>query len=330
MSEQLMRGAALLPSGDHYRLEVREMPIPPVGPGEVLVRVHASAVSHMCESFLHGLANARVEALRASLQQDVLTGIEFSGVVASEGERFRNGEEVFGYIAVLRDRRAHCDYIAVSEAALALKPRGASHAEAASMAANALTVRQAFTEVVEVKRGDRILVIGASGSVGIHAVQLAAHLGAYVVAVCNPVAMSGVLAQGADEVVDYSGGLGAHDAPFDVIFDTAPAYDFARCDHLLAKGGTYISTLPSQDPDGAGLAEAAGKKWGYLMVLEVPGDALARTADLIEAGGMRPVIDSRFSLDEIAAAHARFSEHGKLGKVVVDILEATAVPPRGV
>lgn len=319
MIARVMKGAALLRDGDQYRLEVRDMSVPPVGPGEVLVRVHASAVSHMCESFLHGLANERVEALRTTLGQDVLTGIEFSGVVETDGERFRRGDEVFGYIAVLRDRRAHAQFIAIAETALAPRPANVSHTAAASMAANALTVFQAFTSVAQVRAGDRVLVIGASGSVGVHAVQLARHLGAHVTGVCNPAVMGEVLAQGADMAFDYTRDIDELEPGFDLIFDTAPAYSFTRCDRLLAPGGVYISTLPSRDPQGAELAKAAGKNWGYLMVLEVPGDALRRTGELIASGAFRAVIDSIYPLEEIAAAHARFSEKGKVGKVVVTV-----------
>lgn len=316
-----MKGAALLRDGDHYCLEVQDMPVPPVGEGEVLVKVYASAVSHMCESFLHGLSNERVESLRASLGQDVLTGIEFSGVVETDGTRFHKGDEVIGYIAVLRDRRSQAEYTAVAETALALKPAGLSHAEAASMPANALTAFQALTVVTQVKPGDRVLVIGASGSVGIHAVQLARHLGAHVVGVCNPAVMDKVKVLGAHEVFDYTRDISELEGGFNLVFDTAPSQTFAACDALLVPGGTYITTLPSRDPEGAELAKAAGKNWGYLMVLEVPGDGLDKTAELIGQGGFAPVIDSVYALAEVASAHARFSEKGKVGKVVVTITD---------
>lgn len=315
-----MKGAALLKDGDHYRLEVRDMPVPPVGAGEVLVRVHASAVSHMCESFLHGLSNERVESLRASLGQDVLTGIEFSGVVETDGKRFRKGDEVMGYIAVLRDRRAHAEYTAIAETALTLKPANVSHSEAAAMAANALTTYEALTKVTQVKAGDRVLVIGAAGSVGLHAVQFARYLGAHVVGVCNPAVMGKVKALGADEVFDYTRDISELEPGFNLVFDTAPAHTFAAVDGLLAPGGTYISTLPSRDPQGAELAKAAGKHWGYLMVLEVPGESLDKTAELIAKGAFTAVIDREYPLAEATAAHARFSEKGKVGKVIINTI----------
>ena len=316
-----MKGAALLRDGDHYHLEVQDMPVPPVGEGQVLIKVHASAVSHMCETLLHGNAPALAEALRTAHNSDVLTGIEFSGVVETDGKRFKKGDAVIGYINVIKDSRPHAEYIAAAETAMALKPASVSHLDAAGLPANTLTAFEALTKVVPVKAEDRVLVIGAAGSLGIHAVQLARHLGAYVVGVCNPAVMDQVLALGANEVFDYTRDLSELEGGFNLVFDTAPAATFAKVEPLIVPGGGYIITLPSRDPDGAEQAKAAGKVWGYLMVLEVPGDALDRTAELIGQGVFKAVTDRVYPLSEVAAAHERFSEKGKVGKVLIQIAD---------
>lgn len=318
MDEQMMTGAALECEGEHYRVAVRQMPIPPVRQGEILVRVQAAAVSHMDESFLHGLSNERVEGLRTSLGQDVLTGIEFSGVALSSGERVRKGDEVIGYIHILTDRRAHAEYTVVPETALAPKPSTISHTDAAAMPSGCLTAYEALMNVAHLHHGSRVLILGAAGGVGVYAVQLARHLGCHVVAVCRPEFATLVRQMGADEVVNPGDSVLDLQSGFDLVFDTPPALSFQKAEPLLGADGVYIHTLPSQDAEGFELAKFSTRTAGYLMVLNVKGDALIQVSKLIEEGVFRPVVDSIYTLDEAQAAHERFSVHGKIGRVVID------------
>jgi NADPH:quinone reductase-like Zn-dependent oxidoreductase len=319
MATSTMRGAALVPGASHYRLVVKEMPIPPIGEGEVLIRVHASAVNHMDVAFLHGLSNERVESLRKSLGQDVLTGIEFSGVAESGGQRIKKGMEVIGYVNIRADRRAHAQFTSVPEGALAEKPAGFTHIEAAALPGGCLTAYEALTQIAKVKQGSRALIVGAAGSVGIYSVQLARHLGCHVVAVCNPKLAAQLRAYGADEVLDYNQSIFTLPRSFDFVFDTPPTYSFKQCEPLLNDGGTYIHTLPSKDAEGFELAKTTTKHAGHMLVLAVKDDALIQVANLASRGAIKPVVDSTFELKDVAAAHDRFEVHGKLGKVIVSI-----------
>lgn len=313
-----MQGLALEFQSGYYGLSVKSVPVPPVGEGEVLVRVHASAVNHMDVAFLHGLSNERVEALRTSLGQDVLTGIEFSGVAASDGKRIKAGDEVFGYVNIRADRRAHAQFTAVPESALAKKPAGLTYVQAAALPGGCLTAYEALTKIAKVRAGSRVLLIGASGSVGVYSLQLARHLGCHVVAVCNPAQSDQVRAFGA-EVLDYHQSIFTLPRSFDFVFDTPPAYSFKRCEPLLNDGGTYIHTLPSKDAEGFELAKQTTKHAGHLLVLAVKEDALTQVAALVANEAFKPVIDSVFPLDEAKAAFERYEVHGKLGKVVISI-----------
>jgi NADPH:quinone reductase-like Zn-dependent oxidoreductase len=319
MATSTMKGAALEPEGSHYKLSVKEMGIPPIGEGEVLVRVHASAVNHMDVAFLHGLSNERVESLRKSLGQDVLTGIEFSGIAQSSGQRIKKGMEVIGYVNIRADRRSHAEFTSVPEGALAEKPAGFSHIEAAALPGGCLTAYEALTKIAKVKRGARVLIIGAAGSVGIYSVQLARHLGCHVVAVCNPKLAAQMRTYGADEVLDYNQSIFTLPRSFDFVFDTPPAYSFKQCEPLLNDGGTYIHTLPSKDAEGFELAKTTTKHAGHMLVLAVKDDALIQVAKLAVDGALKAVVDSTFELEDVAAAHDRFEVHGKLGKVIVNI-----------
>jgi NADPH:quinone reductase-like Zn-dependent oxidoreductase len=319
MTRSTMKGAALEPAGSHYKLSVKEMPIPPIGTGEVLVQVHASAVNHMDVAFLHGLSNERVESLRKSLGQDVLTGIEFSGVAESSGERITKGMEVIGYVNIRADRRAHAQFTSVPEVSLAEKPAGFTHIEAAALPGGCLTAYEALTQIAKVKQGARVLIVGAAGSVGVYSVQLARHLGCYVVAVCNPKLAAQMRSYGADEVLDYNQSIFTLPRSFDFVFDTPPTYSFKQCEPLLNDGGTYIHTLPSKDAEGFELAKTTTKRAGHMLVLAVKDDALIQVAKLAGSGAIKPVVDSTFELKDVAAAHDRFEVRGKLGKVIVSI-----------
>jgi NADPH:quinone reductase-like Zn-dependent oxidoreductase len=314
-----MKGAALEPEGSHYKLSVKDMPVPPISDGEVLVRVHAAAVNHMDVAFLHGLSNERVESLRKSHGQDVLTGIEFSGIAESSGQRIKKGTEVIGYVNIRADRRAHAQFTSVPEGALAEKPVALTHIEAASLPGGCLTAYEALTQIAKVKRGMRVLILGAAGSVGIYSVQLARHLGCHVVAVCNPKLAAQLRAYGADEVLDYNDSIFSLPRSFDFVFDTPPAYSFKQCEPLLNDGGTYIHTLPSKDAEGFELAKTTTKHAGHMLVLAVKDDALIQVAKLASGGALKPVVDSTFDLKDVSAAHERFEVHGKLGKVIVSI-----------
>jgi NADPH:quinone reductase-like Zn-dependent oxidoreductase len=206
----------------------------------------------------------------------------------------------------------------VPEGALALKPKGLGHVEAASMPSGCLTVYEAMTKVAPLGPGSRVLILGAAGGVGVFAVQFARYLGCHVVAVCRREFATQVRAFGAHEVVSPGEGVLKLSPGFDLVFDTPPVFSFRQCEPLLNPGGTYIHTLPSRDAEGFELAKTSTKKAGYLMVLSVHDDALIQVAKLIEAGVFKPAIDRVYPFDDIQAAHERFSTHGKLGRVVVD------------
>jgi len=270
-------------------------------------------------AFLHGLASERVETLRKSLEQDVLTGIEFSGIVQSDGAMFGKGDEVFVYVNIRTGRRAHAEFTVVPEQWLTRKPEGLSHADVAALPGGCLTAYEALTQIAKVGAESRVLIVGAAGSVGSYSVQLAHHLGCHVWAVANLAHSARLKELGADELVDPDKGISDLSGGFDLVFDTPSRYTFKQCEALLKDGGTYIITLPSKDAEGYDYAKNTAKNAGYLMVLEVKRDALVQVCKLVEDGAIKAVVDRTFDFADIAAAHERFEVKGKLGKVVVQI-----------
>jgi NADPH:quinone reductase-like Zn-dependent oxidoreductase len=311
-------------------VRIEEVATPVPGDGEVLVRVCATTVcaadwrlrkaDPMIGRLFNGLA--RPKRIR-------ILGMEFSGTVESTGKavtRFAAGDEVFG--GTLFKLGTHAQYVCLRESdVLAPRPANATLEESAAFYFGAMTVLS-FLKKAPIRAGDRVLVYGASGSVGVFAVQLAKHYGAHVTAVCSTANLELVKSLGADAVVDYTReDFSRTGRVYDMVFDTVGKSGFWRSLRSLKRGGSYvlvaflghrwfISNLL-----GAMLGTAWASLTGAAKVTSMP----ARTSladllflrELIEAGKLRTVIDRRYPLAQITEAH-RLAESGrKKGHVLV-------------
>jgi NADPH:quinone reductase-like Zn-dependent oxidoreductase len=188
-----------------------------------------------------------------------------------------------------------------------------------------------FLKKAEIQAGQKVLIYGASGSVGVFAVQLAKHFGAHVTGVCSTANLDLVKSLGADEVIDYTRqDFSRAGRVYDIVFDTVGKSGFSRSLKSLKRGGFYVRV------GGSGrlmsiLGGILQEKWASItgaarviggMAAGGAGD-LSSVKELIEAGKLRTVIDRRYSLDEIAEAH-RYVEAGhKKGHVVIVIEQTT-------
>lgn len=305
------------------RIEEVERPVPQ--DDEILIRVRASTVTQtdtharradlFLWRFFLGLRRPRWRTL----------GVELAGEVEAVGaavREFKVGDEVFGRPSSYFG--AHAEYICVSErATLALKPLGMSFDEAAAVcdgASQALdTLRQA-----DVQKGRRIVIYGASGSLGTAAVQLAKHIGANVTAICGTDHVELVRSLGADEVVDYrQQDFTKNGQTYDAIIDAVGKYSFRRGRRSLRPGGIYVAT-----DGGRFLLETLA----MLMATRFVGSKRVRTGigrrikadvlflkELIEAGQFRAVIDRRYPMDQVVEAHRYVETWHKAGNVVLTI-----------
>jgi NADPH:quinone reductase-like Zn-dependent oxidoreductase len=305
------------------RIEEVERPVPK--DDEVLIRVRASTVTQtdtharradlFLWRFFLGLRRPRWRTL----------GIELAGEVEAVGggvREFKVGDEVFGRPS--RYFGAHAEYVCVSErAALAPKPLGMSFEEAAAVcdgASQALdTLRQA-----DVQAGRRIVIYGASGSLGTAAVQLAKHFGAHVTAVCGTDHVELVRSLGADEVVDYRRqDFTKNGQTYDAIIDAVGKYSFRRGRRSLKPGGIYVAT-----DGGRFLLETLA----MVVATRFVGSKRVRTGigrrlkadvvllkELIEAGEFRAVVDRRYPMDQVVEAHRYVETWHKAGNVVLTI-----------
>ncbi len=307
-------------------VSIEDVPDPSPGPGEVLVDVHASTVTtadwRMRASAFPGVLwlPGRLMTGLFRPRRPILGG-DFSGRVAALGAgvtRFAIGDEVFGFAG----HGAHAERLTMSEnGAIAPKPARLTHAEAASVPFGGLAALVFLRDFAEVRQGRRVLILGATGGVGVFAVQLARHFGAHVTATAGAGKSDLVQSLGADVLIDHHREDFTDAAePFDVILDTVGATDFAKARRALAPSGVYV-------PLDIGLREGLQKIAtlrgdGQRIAIGVSSDTgpdLEFLAELLETGTIRPVIDSAYPLDRIVDAHRRVESRRKTGAVVVTL-----------
>ena len=310
---------------DVLQIEDVEKPVPK--DNEVLVRIHATTVCagdwrmRKADPFLVRVMNGfwRPKKIR-------ILGMEFAGKVESVGKavtRFAEGDNVFGSTGFKFG--AHAEYVCLPEdGVLAIKPDNMTHEEAAAVLFGGVSALY-FLKKAKIQAEQKILIYGASGSVGIFAVQLAKHFRAHVTGVCSTTNLDLVKSLGADEVVDYTKeDFSRAGQIYDIVFDTVGKSGFSRSLKSLKRGGSYVRV------GGSGrLSSILGGILRGMWVSTtsttkvISGVAGAAAGDvsflkgLIEAGKLRTVIDRRYSLAEIAEAH-RYAEAGhKKGHVVI-------------
>jgi NADPH:quinone reductase-like Zn-dependent oxidoreductase len=309
--------------GPPERLRLGDVEVPRPGRGEILIRVRATTVTRAeCMMRRGDTAMARlVLGLRKPRRRYRVMGSELAGEVAEAGEgalRFKAGDRVYGFTGFRQG--AHAEYACVAEkASIASIPAKVGYEEAASLADGATTASFFLRGKARLRAGQRVLVIGASGSIGAAAVQIAAALGAEVSGVCSGRNVELVRSLGAARVFDYEKEefTEAGEA-WDLIFDTLGVSSFAACKASLAPRGIYMRTTGGL-PDFARTVWTAvlgGKREIYAMSIDKRKD-LAYLNDLLSRGGIKSVIDRRYALSEIADAFAYVETGRKRGNVVV-------------
>lgn len=323
-------------------VELREVTRPVPRAGEVLVRVRASTVGpadcafRTGDPFLArayaGLRRPRFPVLGGAFAGEVVAigrdapagGNAPAGPAAPTGgdpPRLVAGERVFGLSP--KGFGAHAEYLRLpAEGLLARMPDRMTYEDAASIL-EATTGLTFLRDIAQVRTGQRVLVNGASGAVGCFAVQLAKHFGAHVTGVCGTGNVALVRSLGADEVIDYTGQDFTGTAQqYDVIFDAVGTSSFRRCRGSLTARGSYLSTVPSPGTIGAMAWTAIGR--GRKARFATSGlmqrrQNLTVLAGLFESGALRPVIDRRFPLADIASAY-RYVETGrKRGSAIITV-----------
>ncbi len=287
--------------------------IPTPGKGEVVVRVaHSTVNGHEFELAQNGLL--RLLGWLRGAPVAIRTGLEFAGVVESEGQHFSVGQRVMGYVDMVAGHKSHADYVAIPEAFLAKVPDGMSLEHAAALPMGAQTALVALREVASVEAGDRVLVFGASGGVGVMAVQIASVLGAEVAAVAGGAHHELLVELGASEVVDYRATkIEQMSGIYDAILDFSDTLRLRQVRHLLAADGAFVPADPFKNL--VDIVFSGTTKW--LMVDRGDASLLEEIAQWAAAGQLRAVVDRSYGRDQWRAAVQRSHERGRAGRVVL-------------
>jgi NADPH:quinone reductase-like Zn-dependent oxidoreductase len=315
-----MKAAVLDQFGSVDVMQVRDIPVPTIGEGQILVEVHATNINPIDWKMREGQMAARYGS-----EFPMILGWDCSGVVtevADDVEAFVVGDEVFARSDVSTGR-CYAEYAALNVRTVVKKPSSLSHEEAGALPLVALTAINGLLNCANLREGQRVLIIGASGGVGTLAVQIAKNMGAHVTGVCSQKNMDMVALLGADAVVDYNAtDVLQTDELYDIVYDTVGARSYVEAKPALTSDGTYLTLVPVAGIDFfiPGQTEWEPGK-GYFVAWTPTAADLQMVADWAEEGRLRPVIDSIFSLDQIKDAHLRSQTERAVGKIVIKVRE---------
>jgi NADPH:quinone reductase-like Zn-dependent oxidoreductase len=319
-----MRAATCRKYGPPEVLQIENMRQPVPKANEVLVEVYATTVTSG-DSRMRSFKGAGIFWLPMRLIFGVLrprnpiTGMEFAGRVVAIGRDvgvFGVGDDVFG----MKIGGANAEYVAIPQTgAIALKPEGLSFADAAAVPFGALSALAFLRDFALLQAGQNILINGASGSVGVFAVQLAKFFGANVTAVCSTANIDLVRSLGADSVIDYKvTDFTTGNSQFDVILDTVGNTSFQKCKRVLTKNGRHVFLV--QKLTQLLQALATSLRSGKRVICGISSDTqddLLQIKSLIEACQIRPVVDRTYNLQQIVEAHRYVDTGRKRGAVVM-------------
>jgi NADPH:quinone reductase-like Zn-dependent oxidoreductase len=312
-------------STDVLHLQEVDRPVP--GPGEVLVRVHATTVNRTDNATVKGIPFFARLITGLFRPKQPIPGSEFAGEVEAVGEGVSSplvGDRVFGFKDI--GCGAQAEYLAVAADHVATIPDELSWGQAAAGTEGAHYARN-FMNKVPIAPGQDVLVYGASGAIGSALVQLLKAEGLNVTAVCGARNVERVKSLGADRVIDYTHEDFRQDTQrYDYVFDAVGKVSFFKTRHLLKPGGVYISSdlgflaqniyLPMITPWSRRLLGT--RMTAFPVPTDIPA-SLALVKRLIEEGKFRAVIDREYPFDQIVDAYRYVEQGHKTGNVVVTV-----------
>lgn len=305
--------------GDESVLQLRDLPEPRPGAGEVQVRVAVTSLNPVDFKLRAGLLRFIGKPARPAI-----TGKDFAGTVSAIGtgvSGIHPGQRVFGSVNPMGGRGSCAEALVVGADLLAPTPDGVSDEAAACLPVACGTAYQALVTQARLRAGQSVLVTGASGGVGSGAVQIARSIGARVTGVCSTANLDYVRSIGADEVIDYRhADWRRAGTVYDVVLDAAGSSGFAAARPHLAPGGWYINTYPPASLMlAAPFVRLFSRQHAVPFMLKTTAAQLAELARLTKAGILRPRIARRVRLEDVAAAQ-RDMQDGKVhGKVCVRV-----------
>lgn len=313
--------------GDPGVFEYNEPAKPGPKDHEVLVKMHASTVT--AADIMMRTGKPLIGRLYLGLfrPKRTILGFEFAGEVIAAGKnvkRFKQGDKVFGGTTALG---CYAEYVCISEDDLiSTMPANIGFEEAAPVSGSAVTVLNFLVGLGNIQKGQKILIIGASGGLGTYAVQIARHYGAIVTGVCSTGNVQLVKGLGADEVIDYTQtDFTKNGQRYDIIFDTVNKSSFSACKISLAKNGLYMPTVFGFKAMAQMLVTSllGGKRIKSSSTGMLPVKTrlayLEEIKELLQTGKIKTVIDRKYALQQMSEAHRYVEKGHKKGSVVIEI-----------
>ncbi|MBJ7533184.1 NADP-dependent oxidoreductase [Rhodomicrobium vannielii ATCC 17100] len=311
-----MRAVVLDRFGSIENLQVKDLPIPEPGVGEVLVRIAAGSLNPIDVKTRTGQGAANF----AAIVPPIVLGWDLSGTVVACGAEagdWRPGDAVFGSIGFPGLGRTNADYTVARADHLARKPPPVTHEQAAAAAMAGQTAWQALTRHGRPAGGQKVLVQAASGGVGHMAVQIAKQFGADVTGTSSASNRDFVLSLGADTHIDYRNRpIETYPRDFDMVFDAVGGNTTLRSLALLKEDGLLVSILPPNDEIVAEEAVRTGRRFHFVLMQSSAADMTA-VAHLLASGAIRPHVSQRFALTDLGRAHALQETGRSVGKIVI-------------
>lgn len=316
-------------SGSADALQLRDVPVPPVSDGRVLIKVHAASVNAADWHTVHGgtMVGLVGMLMRQPKRTDTICGGDVAGTVEAVGAgvtELEPGDEVFG-----TGRGTFAEYTTSRPSALARKPAQLSFSQAGAMGIAGITALQGLRDKGALRAGQRALVFGAGGGVGTFAVQIAKALGAHVTAVTGTRNLDFVRTLGADEVVDYQQeDVTRRKDRYDVVFDVAGTRPLGSLLRLLTPNGTLVIAGAAKRGGMLGIAGRIGKakllaswfkKRVVFYVAKITHEDLEFLARLAESGTLRPAIEHTYTLEDSREAVRYLGTGQARGKLVIEV-----------
>jgi NADPH:quinone reductase-like Zn-dependent oxidoreductase len=310
-------------------LQLKEVEKPVPKDNEVLIRIHATTVNRTDCATIRAIPFFARLVTGIFKPKKQIPGTEFAGIIEAIGKNVSSlkvGDKVFGFND--QGSKSHAQYMTISEDKTITIPNNTTYEQAAASTEGAHYAYNSINKV-NLEKGQKVLVNGATGAIGSAAVQLLKYFDVNVTAVCDTKNIELVKSLGADKVIDYTKeDFTKDDQKYNFVFDTVGKSSFFKCKHLLQPGGVYISSdlgymaqnifLPLITPI---IKPMIGNiKTIFPFPTDIRGSLLL-IKKLIEAGKFKAVIDRKYSLEEIVEAYRYVEKGQKIGNVVITIEE---------
>jgi len=308
-----MRAVRIHQYGGTDTLQLDQIDTPVINADDILINVKAAAINPVDWKIREGYLQQFIP-----YKLPVTLGWDVAGVVTqvgSEVTEFKVGDEVFSRPDIARDG-SYADYIAVKADEAVLKSSKLDFAQAAALPLAGITAWQCLVDVSQVQTGQRVLIHAGAGGVGHLAIQIAKAKGAFVIATASTANQGLLIELGADQAVDYTqGALIEQVDAVDVVFDTMGGQILADSWALLKSGGMLVSVV---EPPSEEIAKQYAVKSAFVFI-EPSSRILMELNKLVEADQLTPLIEHRFSLEQIEAAHLQSQSGRTRGKIVIEV-----------